>query len=190
MTPPSLAQYLAAIDQGFAEMMVHEKTRLWCEPGRALVAEGSSLLTRVELRKGDALYLNDGAYGSLFDAAHSSWPYPAKLVRQDPDAGPALRPYRFYGPTCDSADHMRGPFWLPEDVREGDYVEIGMIGAYGVAMSTRFNGFGEIETVRSLDPPMASMFGLAPTPAATASRGETETLVKLRGARARRRRRR
>jgi ornithine decarboxylase len=72
-----------------------------------------------------------------------------------------LKPFRFYGPTCDSIDHMPGPFWLPADVREGDYIEIGMLGAYGIAMNTRFNGFGEAETVEVRDPPMASMFGLA-----------------------------
>jgi ornithine decarboxylase len=72
-----------------------------------------------------------------------------------------LKPFRFYGPTCDSLDHMPGPFWLPEDVREGDYVEIGMLGAYGIAMNTRFNGFGDAETVAVEDAPMASMFGLA-----------------------------
>ena len=190
MVPPDLSHYLAAIERGFGEMMVHEKTRLWCEPGRALVAEGSSLLTRVELRKGDALYLNDGAYGSLFDAAHSRWPYPAKLIRADGPGQAPLRPFRFYGPTCDSVDHMPGPFWLPGDVREGDYVEIGMIGAYGVALSTRFNGFGETETVRSLDPPMASMFGLAARGAAGVQKTEPETVVNLKGARGRRRRRR
>jgi len=189
MVPPDLDQYLGAIERGFAEMMVHEKTALWCEPGRALVAEGTSLLTRVELRKGDALYLNDGAYGSLFDAAHSKWPYPARLVRDDGASSKALRPFRIYGPTCDSADYMPGPFWLPDDVREGDYVEIGMIGAYGVAMSTRFNGFGEVETVRTLDSPMASMFGLADR-AIASPRVEIETVVKLKGARGRRRRRR
>ena len=56
---------------------------------------------------------------------------------------------------------MPGPFWLPEDVREGDYIEIGMLGAYGVAMGTRFNGFGDTETAIVEDAPMASMFGLA-----------------------------
>jgi ornithine decarboxylase len=146
-------------------MSVHEETELWCEPGRALVAEASSVLAKVELKKGDALYLNDGSYGSLFDAAHMKWPFPVKLYRaEDGDAqeveGP-LRPFRFYGPTCDSIDHMPGPFWLPEDIREGDYVEIGMLGAYGVAMSTNFNGFGEAEIVEVKDAPMASMFGLA-----------------------------
>ena len=165
MIPPQMADYADSIHRGFAEMMVGEETELWCEPGRALVAEASSILTKVELKKGDALYLNDGSYGSLFDAAHTKWPFPVKLYRtEDGDAreveGP-LKPFRFYGPTCDSLDHMPGPFWLPDDVREGDYVEIGMLGAYGIAMNTRFNGFGDAETVAVEDPPMASMFGLA-----------------------------
>jgi len=165
MMPPAMADYLDSVHRGFAEMMVHETTELWCEPGRALVAEASSILTKVELRKGDALYLNDGSYGSLFDAAHTKWPFPVKLYRGDganaAEVEQPLRPYRFYGPTCDSLDHMPGPFWLPEDVREGDYVEIGMLGAYGVAMNTRFNGFGDAETVVAKDAPMASMYGLA-----------------------------
>ncbi|THD68621.1 type III PLP-dependent enzyme [Phenylobacterium sp.] len=165
MVPPDMADYLDSIDRGFAEMMVHETTELWCEPGRALVAEASSILTKVELKKGDALYLNDGSYGSLFDAAHTKWPFPVKLFRAEGgEAGEVegpLKPFRFYGPTCDSLDHMPGPFWLPEDVREGDYIEIGMLGAYGVAMNTRFNGFGDAETVAVADAPMASMFGLA-----------------------------
>lgn len=164
MIPPDMDDYLDSIQRGFSEMVVTEGAELWCEPGRALVAEGTSMLTKVELRKGDALYLNDGSYGSLFDAAHVKWPFPVKLYRGDADArevrGP-LKPFRFYGPTCDSLDHMPGPFWLPEDVGEGDYVEIGMLGAYGVAMSTGFNGFGEAETVIVEDAPMASMFGLA-----------------------------
>jgi ornithine decarboxylase len=165
MVPPDMIDYVDSIDRGFVDMMVHEGTELWCEPGRALVAEASSILTKVELRKGEALYLNDGSYGSLFDAAHVKWPFPVKLYRGEGEEaheveGP-LRPFRFYGPTCDSLDHMPGPFWLPEDIREGDYVEIGMLGAYGVAMNTRFNGFGDAETAVVSDAPMASMFGLA-----------------------------
>jgi len=161
MHPAEMADYMDAIHRGFAEMMVHETTELWAEPGRALVAEASSVLCKVELRKGDALYLNEGSYGSLFDATHSKWPFPVKLVR-DAEASGDLKPFRFYGPTCDSIDHMPGPFWLPADVKEGDYIEIGMMGAYGVAMSTRFNGFGDTETVVVEDAPMASMYGLAP----------------------------
>jgi ornithine decarboxylase len=83
MVPPDMSEYLAAIDRGFSDMMVHETTQLWCEPGRALVAEASSLLVKVELKKGDALYLNDGSYGSLFDAAHMKWPFPVKAYRKD-----------------------------------------------------------------------------------------------------------
>jgi ornithine decarboxylase len=189
MVPPDLSEYVAAIDRGFAEMMVHETTELWCEPGRALVAEGSSLLTRVELRKGDALYLNDGSYGAMFDAAHSKWPFPVKLHRADGEPATGLRPFRLFGPTCDSADAMVGPFWLPEDVREGDFVEVGMLGAYGVTMSTRFNGFGEADMAEVEDAPMLSLYGLAPRTLAM-PRAETADVVKLSRARGRKRRRR
>jgi ornithine decarboxylase len=189
MVPPDLSEYVAAIDRGFAEMMVHETTELWCEPGRALVAEASSLLTRVDLRKGDALYLNDGAYGSLFDAAHSRWPFPARLVRAEGEASSTLKAFGFYGPTCDAIDHMPGPFWLPEDIGEGDFVEIGMLGAYGVAMNTRFNGYGVVDTVAVGDAPMASMYGLAPRSIPT-PRNDNETVIKLSRPRGKKRRRR
>ena len=189
MVPPDLTEYTAAIDRGFAEMMVHETTELWCEPGRALVAEASSLLTRVDLRKGDALYLNDGAYGSLFDAAHSKWPFPAKMIRAEGDGSSVLKPFSFYGPTCDAIDHMPGPYWLPEDICEGDFVEIGMLGAYGVAMNTRFNGYGAVDTVVVKDAPMASMYGLAPRSIPT-PRNDNETVIKLSRPRGKKRRRR
>jgi ornithine decarboxylase len=189
MAPPALADYVDSIDRGFAEMMVHETTELWCEPGRALVAESSSVLAKVELRKGDALYLNDGSYGSLFDATHSKWPFPVKLVRAGEASEAPLKPFRFYGPTCDSIDHMPGPFWLPDDVDEGDYVEIGMLGAYGVAMATRFNGYGDMDAAEVCDAPMASAYGLAPRSIPT-PRLDTGTVVKLSRARGKKRRRR
>ncbi|ESQ90746.1 decarboxylase [Asticcacaulis sp. AC460] len=162
MVPPALSEYMDVINRAFDEMKVHEETQLWAEPGRALVAESTSVLTKVELRKGDALYLNDGSYGNLFDATHAKWPFPVRLHRQDEAETDTLKPFRFYGPTCDSIDSMPGPFWLPDDVNEGDYVEIGMLGAYGVTMGTRFNGYGETETVFLDDAPMASLFGLGP----------------------------
>ncbi|WP_293828313.1 type III PLP-dependent enzyme [uncultured Brevundimonas sp.] len=166
MVPPDMGEYADAIHRGFNEMPVSETTELWCEPGRALVAESSSILARVDLRKGDALYLNDGSYGSLFDATHSRWPFPTKLVRPESvnggESAGELKAFQFYGPTCDSIDHMPGPFWLPADVREGDFIEIGMLGAYGVAMSTGFNGYGEHDIAAVEDAPMASLYGLAP----------------------------
>ena len=190
MIPPAMEDYADSIHRGFEEMPVHETTELWCEPGRALVAEASSLLAQVELRKGDALYLNDGAYGAMFDAAHSKWPFPARLVR-DGESSAELKPYRLYGPTCDSLDHMPGPFWLPADMREGDFVEIGMLGAYGVALATRFNGYGDLDAAIVEDAPMASMYGLAPRVIST-PRTETANanVVKFSRARGKKRRRR
>lgn len=178
MVPPDMSEYADAIHRGFNEMPVSETTELWCEPGRALVAESSSVLCRVDLRKGDALYLNDGSYGSLFDATHSRWPFPTKLVR-DGASSNELKPFRFYGPTCDSIDHMPGPFWLPADVQEGDFIEIGMLGAYGVAMSTGFNGYGEHDLAMVEDAPMASLYGLAPRSIPTVRTTAEETARKV-----------
>jgi ornithine decarboxylase len=103
------------------------------------------------------LYINDGAYGALFDAAHIGWRFPVTLLRE-PDSNARDMAFSFYGPTCDDLDHMAGPFMLPADVRAGDYLEIGMLGAYGSAMRTAFNGFGSDETVIVADEPMASLY--------------------------------
>ncbi len=160
MTPPPMIEYVNAIKAGFEEMFVAQNAKLWAEPGRALVAEAGSTVTRVELRKGDALYLNDGAFGTLFDATHLNWAFPAKLLRPQPSRA-KLVPFRLYGPTCDSMDAAAGPFMLPADIREGDLIEIGSLGAYGTAMGTRFNGFGETVTIESKDAPWPSMYGQA-----------------------------
>jgi ornithine decarboxylase len=190
MVPPPLEDFVGAIDRAFEDMMVHEETELWCEPGRALVAEASSLLAQVELRKGDALYLNDGSYGAMFDAAHFKWPFPTKMIR-DGECSKDLKPFRFYGPTCDSLDQMPGPFWLPSDIGEGDFVEIGMLGAYGVAMATRFNGYGDLDIAAVRDAPMGSMFGLAPRSIPTRKvEGADANVVKFSRPRGRKRRRR
>jgi len=158
MTPPPMIDYIKTIKSSFEEMFVAQNAKLWAEPGRALVAEAGSTVTRVELRKGDALYLNDGAFGTLFDATHLNWAFPAKLLRQEPSRA-KLAPFRLYGPTCDSMDAAAGPFMLPADIREGDLIEIGSLGAYGTAMGTRFNGFGETVTMESKDSPWPSMYG-------------------------------
>lgn len=162
MTPPPMDDYIAAIEDAFEDMMVLENADLWCEPGRALVAEGESILARVELVKGDALYLNDGAYGRLFDAAHAKWPFPVRVHRRDGDAGTDTAAFRLYGPTCDSMDAIPGPFDLPADIAEGDIIEIGMLGAYGTALATDFNGFGSVEYVTVEDMPWPSMFVAQP----------------------------
>ncbi len=66
--------------------------------------------------------------------------------------------FSFYGPTCDDLDHMAGPFQLPADVDAGDYIEVGMLGAYGCAMRTAFNGFGAERTETVDDEPMATLY--------------------------------
>lgn len=161
MIPPAMQDYVDTIHRAFEQMNVHHTAELWAEPGRALCAEASSVLVKVDLRKGDTLYINDGSYGTLFDATHAKWPFPVRAVRDD-EGETELKPFRFYGPTCDSIDHMAGPYMLPADINEGDYIEIGMLGAYGVAMATRFNGYGDVLTAEVGDAPMASMYDLAP----------------------------
>jgi ornithine decarboxylase len=158
MEPPPLEAYFEVIHKAFESLPISYSAELWCEPGRALCAEYASVLVRVEKRRGDQLYINDGAYGALFDAAHIGWRFPVELVRGDASRAKEMA-FSFYGPTCDDLDHMAGPFMLPADVDAGDYVEIGMLGAYGSAMRTRFNGFGSDETVTMSDEPMATLYG-------------------------------
>jgi ornithine decarboxylase len=160
MEPPALEAYFDLISRAYESLPISYSAELWCEPGRALCAEYASLLVRVEKRRGDTLYINDGAYGALFDAAHIGWRFPVKLVRdQESDARDMA--FSFYGPTCDDLDHMAGPFHLPADVGPGDYIEIGMLGAYGCAMRTGFNGFGAVTKVVVDDEPMATLYGTA-----------------------------
>ena len=174
MEPPPLEAYFAVIHDSFEDLPVSYSAELWCEPGRALCAEYASLLVRVEKRRGDTLYINDGAYGALFDAAHVGWRFPVELAR-DEESNARNMAFSFYGPTCDDLDHMAGPFMLPADTQAGDYIEIGMLGAYGCAMRSQFNGFGAVETVIAQDEPMASLY--FDLPSQTVS---TDNVVRLR----------
>ncbi|WP_293880218.1 type III PLP-dependent enzyme [Sphingomonas sp.] len=157
MEPPPLEIFFDVIHKCFEDLPVSYSSELWCEPGRALAAEYSSLIVRVEKRRGDELYINDGAYGALFDAAHIAWRFPVELLRES-DSNARDMAFSFYGPTCDDADFMKGPFMLPADMKAGDYIEIGMLGAYGCAMRTGFNGFGSGDTIEVADEPMVSLY--------------------------------
>ncbi|NCT40240.1 MAG: type III PLP-dependent enzyme [Alphaproteobacteria bacterium] len=123
--------------------------QLLCEVGRGLVACAGSLIVRVEGRKDDLLYLNDGTYGGLFEAGGSiGLPYPAKLItREQTDESATLKAFRFAGPTCDSVDMMHGPFMLPENVQVGDWIMLDQLGAYGEVSRTDFNGFGSVHKI-------------------------------------------
>ncbi len=160
MIPPDLQSYFDAIHQEFANIPNHESMQLLAEPGRAMVAESMSLIVRVEMRKGDYLYINDGTYGSLFDAGTPKFIFPMKLLCKEEVYSTDLRPFSFYGPTCDSLDHMEGPFYLPSDVAEGDYIEIGQMGAYARSLATAFNGFQcADELIHVSDEPLMTMYG-------------------------------
>jgi ornithine decarboxylase len=160
MEPPPLAAYMDEIRNAYDGLKVGWHCELWAEPGRAMVAEAESIVVRVEARKGDMLYLNDGAFGTLFDAAHMKFVFPARRIGpsgEANDTGPEAA-FSLYGPTCDSIDYMPGPFWLPEAIAEGDHIEIGNIGAYGRVMASRFNGFGCYEQAIVQDDPMLTMY--------------------------------
>jgi ornithine decarboxylase len=174
MTPPPLERFFETIHRAFESLPVSYSAELWAEPGRALCAEYASVVVRVERRRGAELFINDGAYGTLFDAAHIGWKYPVQLLRE-PDSEARDMDFSFWGPTCDDIDYMAGPFPLPADTVTGDYFEIGMLGAYGTAMRTGFNGFGTGDTVLAGDEPMLSVY-LDEQPVATVRTGN---VVKL-----------
>jgi ornithine decarboxylase len=163
--PPPLADFMAAITAGAA--LLPAGVRLWAEPGRALVAGGASVVVQVQQRRGDALHVNDGVYGALSDAGAPGFRFPHRLIRAGGDPVAAVRrDFTLFGPTCDSADVMRGPWTLPADVREGDWIEIGQLGAYGSALRTAFNGFDRALVVEVADPPMLATAGYGPGPEA------------------------
>jgi ornithine decarboxylase len=153
--PPPLGAFIAEIEDGFEWLNLPASARLWAEPGRALVAGGGSVVVQVQARRGDALYVNDGVFGSLADAGALGFRYPVRLIRPV-GAAPSgtLRAFSFFGPTCDSADAMRGPFLLPDDVGEGDWIEVGQLGAYGGCLRTAFNGFDRARIVEVRDAPV------------------------------------
>jgi len=158
MDPPPLNAYMRAITTALKTLPVGDTSEVWAEPGRALVAEAASTVVRVDLRRDGFLYINDGTYGSLFDAGMPGFIFPARAIRPRGKVSGRLVPFSFYGPTCDSLDFMKGPFMLPDDIGEGDYIEIGLTGAYGSAMRTHFNGFYSDEMAVLSDAPMLTMY--------------------------------
>lgn len=145
---PPMADFFAAIGAMRARLPIPAACALRCEPGRALVAEGLSVVTQVMLRRERELYLNDGIYGSLDELSLPNWNVDYPLDVFAARAGGALQqldakrvPFLTWGPTCDTLDKLPRPLMLPEDVRSGDWVVFGMMGAYSCALRTGFNGF-------------------------------------------------
>ena len=137
---PPLETFFHAIKESVAEINLRGDCVLMCEPGRSLVASGASLLTQVQLRKEDGLYLNDGVYHSLSEAK-AGFKLPVRAHRHEGELSGDTSAYTIYGPTCDSTDVLPYKIELPADLREGDWIEFGQMGAYSNSMATRFNGF-------------------------------------------------
>lgn len=157
--PLPLGAFMAEIDAAFDRLNL-ANTKIWAEPGRALVAGGGSVVVQVQLRKGTMLYINDGVFGSLSDAGSLGFRFPTRLIRSaGRSPGAPEVPFSFFGPTCDSTDVMHGPFILPNDVAEGDWIEIGQLGAYGACLRTSFNGFDRAALVEVRDRPMLETAG-------------------------------
>ena len=160
LIPQSLDNYFLEITKSLENLKLNNLPEIICEPGRALVAESGSTIVRVNLRKRQKLYINDGTYGTLFDAGTPNIVYPSKMIKDSTHKiiSKKLTAFDFYGPTCDSMDYMKGPFLLPNNIKENDYIELGQLGAYGLTFRTQFNGFFSNEIYEVEDNPIMSLY--------------------------------
>ena len=158
LNPQPLDSYMTEIKKAFDNLKLENKPELFCEPGRALVAESGSSIVKVILRKKQKLYINDGTYGSLFDAGVPNFVLPTRMIPNGRITSKKLTSYSLFGPTCDSIDYMKGPFILPNNLKEGDYIEIGQLGAYSLTFRTKFNGFYSNQIFEVQDKPIMSMY--------------------------------
>ena len=161
LIPQNLMKYFNEIKKGLENLKLEKMPKIICEPGRALVAESGSTIIRVNLRKKQKLYINDGTYGTLFDAGTPNIVFPAKMIKETSNKiiSKKLTAFDFFGPTCDSMDYMKGPFLLPNNIKENDYIELGQLGAYGLTFRTQFNGFYSDEIYEVEDKPILTMYG-------------------------------
>jgi ornithine decarboxylase len=153
---PPLEAYMTEIEEGLKGLRLRRDCILMCEPGRALVAHGISLVVQVQLRKDDRLYINDGIYGSLSEMVQGGVRLPSRLVRLKGKPAEEMQSFELNGPTCDSLDVLPGRFDLPADTQEGDWIELDRVGAYSHALATRFNGFYPETLVVVEDAPIAA----------------------------------
>ena len=158
LVPQNLENYFNEIKTALNDLKLKKLPEIICEPGRAIVAESGSTIVRVNLRKKQKLYINDGTYGTLFDGGVPNIVYPARLITNRKIISKKLTSFDFYGPTCDSMDYMKGPFVLPNNVKENDYIELGQLGAYGLTFRTRFNGFYSDKIFEVEDEPIMTMY--------------------------------
>ena len=158
LIPQSIESYFNEIKEALKNLNLENLPEIICEPGRAIVAESGSTIVRVNLRKKQKLYINDGTYGTLFDAGVPNIVYPSKLITNGRIISKKLTSFDFYGPTCDSMDYMKGPFVLPNNIKENDYIELGQLGAYGLTFRTDFNGLYSNNIFELEDRPIMTMY--------------------------------
>ena len=158
LNPEPLANYIEEIKKSLINLKLSILPEVMCEPGRAIVAESGSTIVKVILRKKQNLYINDGTYGTLFDAGVPNFILPNKMISSGRIQSKKLTSFSFFGPTCDSLDYMKGPFLLPNNIKEGDYIELGQLGAYGLTFRTKFNGFYSDEIFEVADKPIMSLY--------------------------------
>lgn len=160
LVPDNLIAYFNEIKKSLENLKIENMPKIICEPGRALVSESGSTIVRVNLRKKQKLYINDGTYGTLFDAGTPNIVYPSKMIKENSSKiiSKKMTAFSFFGPTCDSMDYMKGPFVLPNNIRENDYIELGQLGAYGLTFRTHFNGFYSDEVYEVEDDPIMSLY--------------------------------
>jgi ornithine decarboxylase len=145
--PPS-HWYFDTIREAISTFPLEPGSEVLCEPGRALCAEGVSLVTRVILRRDDQLFLNDGIYGSFDELALPAWTadYPRRVYAIGPsgrvrERNGETKPFKIFGPTCDTIDVLPRPLLLPKTIQQDDYIVFETMGAYSLALRTGFNGF-------------------------------------------------
>ena len=158
LIPQSLETYFKEIKKGLNNLDLEKLPEIICEPGRAIVAESGSTIVKVNLRKKQKLYINDGTYGTLFDAGVPNIVYPSRLITSGRIISKKLTSFDFFGPTCDSMDYMKGPFVLPNNIKENDYIELGQLGAYGLTFRTQFNGFYSDNIFEVEDDPIMTIY--------------------------------
>ena len=158
LVPQPMQSYFDEIKKGLKNLKLQKLPEIICEPGRSLVAESGSTIVRVNLRKKQKLYINDGTYGTLFDAGTPNIVYPSRVIKNGRVISKKLTSFDFYGPTCDSMDYMKGPFILPNNIKENDYIELGQLGAYGLTFRTQFNGFYSDQIFEVEDDPIMTMY--------------------------------
>lgn len=146
---PPLDFYFATIKRAVADNFGTDSPTIIVEPGRAMVASSTAILLRVKhVRKSGAIYLNDGAYGSLMEVKFMPILPPIRVWRDHQLLKGETAPYIIFGPTCDSYDVLPQTFELPAEIDEDDWIEFGLMGAYAEASTTDFNGFSERRRVQ------------------------------------------